>query len=1311
MGGFAMKTMKRFQILTFILMLCSLASAQPAQNPQTFCNPMNLNYMFFDDAPDGREAADPVIVLFKDDYYLFASHSGGYWTSPDLRNWELIIPTGLNIANYAPAVVAMRDSLFFITSEGVQQVYKSGDPKSGQWINKPIPKGYQDPALFLDDDGRLYMYHGLSQDNPIIYGVELDPKTFQEIGSQVVLFAGAGQYAVHGWERRGDGVVFESDIRPWIEGAWMNKKNGKYYLKYSAPGTEWKTYSDGVYVADSPLGPFQYAPYSPVDFKPTGFVSGGGHGATFKDKDGNYWHVGTMTISVNHIFERRLALFPVGFDADGNIHTNTAFGDYPQYYPGVKANPVDENFAGMMLLSQKKFVQASSSLEGHGVEKAVDEEIRTYWSALSGDADEWLMIDLGKECNIEAIQVNFAEHKTDPSIVRGRNNVLYHQYIIQKSLDGIAWDVLVDKSQNMQDVPHDYIELAQPSQARFIKLTNVFLAPGMGFFAIRDLRIFGNSKEADFTKVNDFTVERDVADGRDAVIRWSPVAGVDGYIIKYGIAPDKLYNNYIVYDVDSLFMRSLNHGEDYSFEVWAFDSGTDYYQPVGEFHSFQTGNWNDVATWAQYDGTTWIHPVPNVPTVSDGAITILDGHTVTITAADSADQLTVASGGTLLINEGVTFKIKNGIGSDLMAEGTVRNKGSITSEALATLNFVNSGLYEHAQDGGIIPTATWRPGSTCLINSAKGSAPSNGNQNFHNIVWNCPDQTVDLDMGWNGNTIGGNITIMSTGTGIWKMCAPVAGSSATVTLNGDIFQSGGQFTSDATGNANTTVTINQNGNIDVTGGNFSVSRGSQGGSGTTSWNLHGNVSLTDATTQNSNPGGAQFVFTKVGGSQNLSFSGMTFGSGGFPVAVDSGATLDIGTGVLKGDGIFNLKAGGTLITAHTEGINGSIANTGAKSFDQASSYGFNGSAAQVTGSLLPAMVNNFILDNSLGVILSNSMVVKGTVEIKKGALSLGGHALSYGKNASLEYSGSSAQTTTDVEFPSSDGPSNLIIANSKGVTLHDSRTIANLDLSGRLELGTNTLTASSVSNADTRAFVGTADGGMLKLISVGASQVLFPVGTAIYTPVWVTNNGTIDGIGVGVVKDDKASPYGGRVKVKWNISEDTPGGGVYTLQFGWTAQETSDFRTDRANNARIFNLTDSTEAGTGDYTMQLASTPYTIARGGIANLGPFAVGIFGKLTGVNEPPENNPMKFYLNQNYPNPFNPSTTIRFTVPKDSKVKIVVYDLLGKEVATLINTNLTAGDHIVEWNTENMASGIYIYKLITKDFAQAKKMTLLQ
>jgi xylan 1,4-beta-xylosidase len=1298
----------RIQLLILSIILLSMALlAQPAENPQTFCNPLNLNYRFMIDAIDAREAADPVIVLFQDDYYLFASRSGGYWTSTDLRDWTLIVPTGIEIEGYAPGIVAIGDTLFYVAS-GSSQIYKTGDPKSGVWQKGPICNTYGDPDLFLDDDGRLYMYYGLSNSSPT-HVVELDPITFQEISAAVNIVYNHAD--IHGWERRGDDNLL--DEFPWIEGCWMVKENNKYYLQYSAPGTEFKTYADGVYVADSPMGPFEYAEYSPCDFKPTGFICGTGHGNTFKDKDGQYWHIGTMSISVNADFERRLGLWPVAFDQDGRIRCNTVLGDYPQFYPGEKTDMIDNSFAGMLLLSYKKRTMASSSLVDHGVELAVDEEVRTYWCATTGGSDEWMMIDLGKECSVEAIQVNFAEYGTNPDLVRGRDKLLYEQYTIEKSSDGMNWEMLVDKSQNLLDVPHDYIELAQPATTRYIKLSNVF-TPGQGNFAVRDLRIFGNSEQAVFTEATGVTIERDPADGRDAVIRWTPVADADGYIIRYGIAPDKLYNNYMVYDEDSVVMHSLNHGVDYYFNVEAFDSGTDYYQPIGEFQSFQSGNWNDVTTWARYDGTAWIHPAPIVPTQADGNITILEGHTVTVTAVDSADQIKVASGGTLVIEKGITFQVKNGIGVDLMVEGTIENYGSITQDNSATLTFLNNGIYAHRQNGGSLPSAMWKYNSTCLIDSVHFNVPVNGNQNFYNIVWNNPNQQGSRSLFWNGNTIGGDITIQSTGSGRWSMCAfSAVNKEAVVNINGDIIQSGGEFTATGTQDDNTTVTINHAGNINVTGGNFSITRYGQGDSGTTTWNLtNGSVSLTNATTQNENSSGAKFVFTGDGNAQTLTFDNVTFGEGGFPVEVDSGATLDMGTNSLEGNGSFNLKAGATLLTAHANGINGSLANTGSKTFDPGAGYGFNGSQAQVTGNLMPGTVNDLIIDNSAGVTLSNSVTVNGTMEIKSGAFSAGSNTLTYGPDASLKYSGATSQTTTDSEYPSSVKPKNLIIQNSKGVTLHASREAGYVDLSGKLKLDTNTMTADSASEGDISTFVVTGDGGTLKLNNVGPSQKLYPVGTTLYSPVWITNAGTADVIGVSALKDNDKAPYGGRVKVKWDIDEETAGGGDYTLQFGWMgSSEDTDFKKDRAGNARIFNLSTMTEAGTGDYTAQFEEQPYTVSRGGITELGPFAVGLFGEISDVNGHRQGLPLRFSLDQNYPNPFNPATTIRYTLAKNSKVKIVVYDLLGKEVATLVNTKLSAGDLTVEWNTENMASGIYIYKLITKDFVQARKMMLLK
>lgn len=86
-------------------------------------------------------------------------------------------------------------------------------------------------------------------------------------------------------------------------------------------------------------------------------------------------------------------------------------------------------------------------------------------------------------------------------------------------------------------------------------------------------------------------------------------------------------------------------------------------------------------------------------------------------------------------------------------------------------------------------------------------------------------------------------------------------------------------------------------------------------------------------------------------------------------------------------------------------------------------------------------------------------------------------------------------------------------------------------------------------------------------------------------------------------------------------------------------------------------------------------------------------------------------KFQLNQNYPNPFNPATIINFTIPKTSFVTIKVYDVLGREVATLINEEKTFGNYKVEFNASNLASGIYFYSMQAGDFVKTKKLILLK
>jgi hypothetical protein len=546
--------------------------AQDAAPPHsTFANPLDIDYRFMPDAPSRREAADPMILRYGDDYYLFASKSGGYWYSPDLREWTLVVPDGYPLENYAPSVVVI-DGRMYYTSHRTKAIYTTDAPKAGHWRKVADLAEYADPNLWLDDDGRLYLTYGSSL-NGGISEVELDPKeNFRVIGGPVELMH--ADYRHHGWERSGEdnlGAVMSEGFRigPYVEGSWMTKHDGTYYLQYSAPGTVWKSYADGVYTSRSPMSGFTYAPYSPFSYKPGGFIGSAGHGNTFQDKQGNWWRVVTMDISVYHKFERRIGIIPAGFGPDGVMRANTYLGDYPQFHPGVATSPLEHNRTPWMLLSGWKDATASSSLPEHAPALAFDEDIRTHWSARTADAGEWLAVDMGRAERVYALQMNFGEQDTR---VTDRAGTGAEQYVVERSDDGTHWTTLIDRSRATRDAPHEYVQLDTPVTARWLRITNVHTAAG-GKFAVRDLRVFGVSDADAPGVVSGLTVNRSAGDERSVMLRWNRSAGATGYIVRFGITPERLYANHQVNDVDSLTINALNTGERYWFTVDALGEG------------------------------------------------------------------------------------------------------------------------------------------------------------------------------------------------------------------------------------------------------------------------------------------------------------------------------------------------------------------------------------------------------------------------------------------------------------------------------------------------------------------------------------------------------------------------------------------------------------------------------------------------------------------------------------------------------------------------------------------------------------------
>ena len=241
-------------ITNLLLALLCLASPLLAQDMRmdTYCNPLNVDYtyMIYNSSKDisYRSGADPAVVEFRGEYYMFVTRTHGYWHSTDLQNWNFInpgenwYPQGCN----APAAHNYKDSVLYVCGDpsGVMSVLYTDNPKSGNWKATPaIITNLQDPDLFLDDDGSAYMFWGSSNKWPI-RGMKLNKNhRFIQEGEKLELFNLDPEK--HGWERFGENHA-DTVLGGYIEGPWLTKHNGRYYMQYAAPGTQFNVYADGV---------------------------------------------------------------------------------------------------------------------------------------------------------------------------------------------------------------------------------------------------------------------------------------------------------------------------------------------------------------------------------------------------------------------------------------------------------------------------------------------------------------------------------------------------------------------------------------------------------------------------------------------------------------------------------------------------------------------------------------------------------------------------------------------------------------------------------------------------------------------------------------------------------------------------------------------------------------------------------------------------------------------------------------------------------------------------------------------------------
>ena len=590
-----------------------------------YCNPLNLPYKYNFQKPNMpglgesklsvyREAADPTLEYFKGRYWLFPSMTRGFYVSDDMLEWEYHeLKEPIPVFDYAPDVRAVGEYLYFSASKRSEtcNFYRSKDPIHEPFEEIPGTFAFWDPDLFCDDDGRLYFYWGCSNITPI-WGVELDRETMRPIGEKKAMFQMDNKS--RGYERVGkdhvspkagidieaaaeemfqnlmkmpkelrekEGLLTEEAVRalargfagddPYIEGAYMTKHNGTYYLQYAFPETQSNVYGDGVLSSSQPLGPFEIAENNPFSYKPGGFINGAGHGSTIADKNGNYWHTASMSISINNDMERRLGLWKCGFDPDGELFCDQRYGDWPvRIDADLFAQP------DFFLLSYRKPVSVSS---GSGAEKITNENVQDWWRA-EAPGKAWCMTDLEEVMTVNAVQINFADEGITEGIPEGADRLIAHEiryidlkkrvtrWTLEGSADGKNWFMIEDKSQADTNLGNDLVMMEDGIRARYLKLT-VLEMPFDQPAAVSGLRIFGKGNGTVPEKPRSVRAER--MGDLNMIVCWQSDESAVGHNILWGHAPEKLYHSYMVFGSDEKNIGALMKGKPVYVRVDAFN--------------------------------------------------------------------------------------------------------------------------------------------------------------------------------------------------------------------------------------------------------------------------------------------------------------------------------------------------------------------------------------------------------------------------------------------------------------------------------------------------------------------------------------------------------------------------------------------------------------------------------------------------------------------------------------------------------------------------------------------------------------------
>ncbi|HRU91457.1 MAG TPA: T9SS type A sorting domain-containing protein [Candidatus Marinimicrobia bacterium] len=732
--------------------------------------------------------------------------------------------------------------------------------------------------------------------------------------------------------------------------------------------------------------------------------------------------------------------------------------------------------------------------------------------------------------------------------------------------------------------------------------------------------------------------------------------------------------------------------------------------PAMYYRSKATGNWGDNSTWeSSTDQMTW-SDASSTPTSNDYTITIKNGHTVTINSSVTIDQVTVENGGTLATGSNMT--VNDGSGDDI----TVQNGGIIIYSSQPTYN---SGSIIRINTGGILRiSATGLTGSTAVIHATSHIYESGS------ILEYTPTSSFSAS----GITYFPNVD---------ENTIPIFRITALTSL---------------VGGANPTVI---NGIIEVASGvNFSWS-----GAGTKTFRngikVYGNMSQGTS---------GQFIISAT--TAEISGTGTaSLGSGGLSIAgnVTLSAILDCGAYAITGSGALIVSDDATLKIGSPDGLNGNVQTTGSNSFSSSAHYIFNGTSAQVTGSMLPTTVQNLTINNSNGLSLSRSMIISNTLTMTSGNIITSSNTLTLGEDASSYGNLSRTSGTVIGNFERWFAPgtnSNFIFpvgteSNYRPVTISTAGVatggkilVSHTDGSGGTNLSSTieddeytinrrsnmywTLTGNGISGGtydlsiDADGQEGISDPAKIRLINSTDGNTFSLVGTH------SDGNGTVfnrTGISIGTfdrfylgsdLKDNSlpisltsftAQSRSQSVVLSWTTESE-----IENLGFIIEKQKKEDGRwaeiASYAMNEALQGHGSTSEAHEYFYTdaAVIPGTTYLYRLGDVDYKGKVT---WHKAVEVKVEAENSqvPLVFGLKSAYPNPFNPSVTIPYSLTEDGQMSLKVYNLRGQLVETLVNAYALKGAYSYTWQPDNLSAGIYLVRLQSGNHTSMQKVAFVK